>query len=620
MPDIIKILPENVANKIAAGEVVQRPESVVKELMENALDSGADSIEVYIKNAGKSLIQINDNGCGMSSHDAELSVQRHATSKIKDFNDLEKLNTFGFRGEALSSIAAVSILEIRTERNEDEIGISIRVEEEGTIVKDKGSYPKGTSVIVRNLFYNTPARRNFLKTNATELKHIIDTFKKIALGNPDRNFKFYNDDEEVFNYQKGNIDNRLQEVIADNILDAVIPLKELTDYININGYIAKPTYLRKSKGEQYLFINRRFVSNKTVSHAVFSAYENILEKGDFPFYCLYLTLDPQKVDINVHPQKLEVKFEEDRDVYAFVKAVVKKGLGSYDLVPSVSFGDNDERTEKLRYDNYKRNGENDFTDRPDFKRNTPPPPRRNQGVYSDEEIDQLFNNINRDIKSNTHDEFNDPFSIPQPVEVEHSLNRQEDEAAKPKSTFIVLLHNKYILSQIRSGLMIIDAHVAHERILYEQALKSFEQDLPFSQQLLFPQELTVDPADISLINELNPYLKKLGFEIKLKGKNKLVLSGVSPELKSGSEVKVFLEILDEYKKNQQEAKLKDVDNLAASFSCKAAIKAGDRLEEQEMRQLVDQLFATSMPYVCPHGRPIIIKIGLEEFDKRFGRT
>ncbi len=618
----IKILPENIANKIAAGEVVQRPESVVKELLENSIDAKAKNVDVIVKRAGKSLIQIVDDGEGMSEEDAVLSVQRHATSKISDIDDLERIRTFGFRGEALSSIAAVSQLEIKTEMKNDELGTCIKFED-GEIIKEKGSFSKGTSISVKNLFFNTPARRNFLKSDATELKHIIESFKIISLSHPEVNFKFYNDDDLIFNFEAGDIKERLKSVIAENVFEALVEVKENTEYLSLNGYIAKPNYLRKSKGEQYLFINKRYVNSRQINHSIFNAYENMIEKGDYPFFALFLDIDPKHIDINVHPQKLEVKFEDERNIYNFVNAVIKKSLGSYDLVPNVTFNSTNESGEKISFNRTQISGKDNFSDRPDFSRsnNYQPESRRNIN-YTPNDIDLLFSSINSEIKNNA------PGSeIPHPFQDTENREVYHDKAAgnqisenKIDSLFIVQLHNKYILSQIKSGLMIIDQHVAHERILYEKALKSFNADMPFSQQLLFSQTLSVDPGDYGLLKELQPYLLKLGFEIKFFSKNTVVIDGVPQDVKIGTEEQILLEILHEYKTNRREKQLEERDNLAKSFSCKAAIKAGDKLSDKEMRILVDQLFATSTPYVCPHGRPIIIKIPLDEFDRRFGRT
>jgi DNA mismatch repair protein MutL len=611
----IKILPDSVANKIAAGEVIQRPESVVKELLENSIDADAKNIHVYIKSAGKTLMQIIDDGEGMGPEDAVACLERHATSKLSTFDDLQNLKSYGFRGEALSSVAAVSQLEIKTERENDEIGTVVRVED-NVVSLEKGSFAKGTSISVKNLFYNTPARRNFLKSNSTELKHIIETFKKIALSHPEIHFKFYNDDEIIFDFPAGTLEERLKNVVGENITGSVIFVKEITDYISLYGFIAKPTYLRKSKGEQYFYLNKRYVISKIVNHSVFSSYDDLIDKGDYPFFLLFMDIDASKIDINVHPAKLEVKFEDEKDIYAFVHAVVKKALGSHDLVPSITFLDNNEDKSKLDFTGFKKTESNDFSDRPSFNSGGSSQ-KKSRSIFSDDEIDALFGSINNEIKQFAPvTPVEDPFAEKSLREVTSTHIASDGE----NSSFIISLHNKYILCQIKSGLMIIDQHVAHERILYEKAMNSFAADMPFSQQLLFAQTLQCDPADYQILMELEPYLTKLGFELKFFSKNTVVIDGVPSDVKIGSETEIVNGIVEEYRKNFQEKKLEERDNLAKSFSCKAAIKAGDKLSEREMRVLVDQLFATSMPYVCPHGRPIIIKISLEEFDKKFGRT
>lgn len=611
----IKILPENIVSKIAAGEVVQRPESVVKELIENSIDAGSQNIALYVKHAGKSFIQVSDDGNGMAEDDVILCIQKHATSKISSYEDLESIYTLGFRGEALSSIAAVSQLEIKTETRDEEIGSFIRVEN-GEVVKEKGSFPKGTSISVKNLFYNTPARRNFLKTDTTELRHIIDTFNKISLSHPDISFKLFNDDELIFDYKLGSLEERIRQVFADNMLDALIKVEERTDFASVYGYVGKPSMLKKSKGEQYLFLNNRYVINRQINHAVFTSYENVLEKGDYPFFILFLDIDPHRTDVNVHPNKLEVKFDDEKNIYNFVLAVVKKSLAEHDLVPSMMFNETTDETEKLRVDNFRRTGKHDFSDRPAFETKT----SFARTDFSDKEIDLIFGTITEDIvKPQTPGKIDSPLEK-SATEIPHIPQSQQPETPVEDNTFIFQLHNKYILSQIKSGLMIIDQHVAHERILYEKALKRFEVNLPFSQQLLFSRSLELDPATFALIKELEPYLRKLGFEIKFSGKSKIIIQGVPDDIKPGTEEKILLDITDEYLVNQREKHLETRDNIAKSYSCKTAIKAGDKLSENEMRLLIDQLFATSMPYVCPHGRPIVVKISINEFDRRFGRT
>jgi DNA mismatch repair protein MutL len=407
----------------------------------------------------------------------------------------------------------------------------------------------------------------------------------------------------------------MKQVFADNILDATLDVKEITDYISLTGFVTKPAYLRRSKGEQYFFLNNRFVQSKIVNHAVFTAFENVLEKGDYPFFVLLMTVDHKKVDVNVHPSKLEIKFDDEREIYSFVQAVIKKTLGSYDLVPSMSFSGTPEEKESLSFNNFINTNRQDFTDRPVFFQQKQTD--RRPSVMSDEDVDRLFDDLNQEIKSAAPGtQVDTPFDEKSTTEIYH----ENDKTQHNEMPFLVQLHNKYILTQIKSGLMIIDAHVAHERILYEQAIKSFEANIPFSQRLLFPQTVKLDPADYLLAKELESYLTNLGFEIKFQSKNTVVIVGIPSDVKVELETQTLLDILHEFRKNEQMNQLEVRDNLAKSYSCKAAIKAGDNLNEKEMRILVDKLFATSMPYVCPHGRPIVIKIPLEEFDKRFGRT
>lgn len=609
MASRIKILPDNLASKIAAGEVVQRPESVVKELLENAVDANASSVELIVKQAGKSLIQVCDDGTGMTEEEAILCIHKHATSKISSMEDLESIKTLGFRGEALSSIASVCQLEIKTETQDSDIGTLLKVESENEITTEKISAPKGTCVAVKNIFYNIPARRKFLKSDSTELKHIIDTFNRIALAHPEIEFKFYNSDNLVFDYTRGTLEERIEQVFADNMLEALISVNQETDYLSIKGYIGKPSIFRKSRGEQYLFLNKRFVINKNINHAVFTAFENILEKGDYPFFILFVTLDPKKVDVNIHPSKLEVKFDDEKDIYNFVLSVVRKSIGSHDLVPTMSFENATSQGEKLSFNPFNTVKQNDFSDRPDFRSRE----KRERTAVTDEDIDLVFSSLTKNILPGS-DSRNDLNENKYDKQIEHSASTEIE------TSFLIQLHNKYILSQIKSGLMIIDQHVAHERILYEKVLARLDANMPFIQQLLFPIKIQFDVASYEILKELDVIITKLGFKLKYLPKSYVIIEGVPDDVKKGSEEKILREFISEYVNNQTEKQLEEKDNVAKSYSCKAAIKAGDKLSEKEMRLLIDQLFATSMPYVCPHGRPIVIKISLDEFDRRFGRT
>jgi DNA mismatch repair protein MutL len=615
----IKILPENLSNKIAAGEVVQRPESVVKELLENSIDANSTEIKLLIKRAGKVLIQVVDNGDGMAEEDAILCILKHATSKIITDSDLEAIKTLGFRGEALSSITAVSQVELRTQTDESEIGVQLRIDDGQHIEKEFGSFAKGTSVSVKNLFFNTPARRNFLRTDTTETKHIIETFNRIALSHPKISFKLFIDDEITLDFPSGELTDRIGNVFGEGILSALINVEERTEFLSLYGFIGKPSLLKKSKGDQYLFLNNRYVVSRQINHAVFTAYENVLEKGDYPFFILFLEIDPHRIDINVHPSKLEVRFDDEKDIYSFVVSVLRKSLSSYDLVPNLTFTQGASEKERMTITPFQKSERSDFSDRP-----SKPNYNSKSQSFNDKDIDMLFGSLSLNVnRESSETNIKTPFENENVVDetIQKSVQIRASSEEKENSSFIIQLHYKYILSQIKSGLMIIDQHAAHERILYEKALKLFDINLPFAQPLLFPKTIEVDASKLLMLKELHPYLLKLGFEIKFFGQNTIIIEAVPQDIHPGNEEEILLEILDEYLINRREKKILELkDNMAKSFSCKSAIKTGDKLSELEMRVLIDQLFATSMPYVCPHGRPIVVKISLDEFDRRFGRT
>lgn len=608
---IINILPDHLANKIAAGEVVQRPESVVKELLENSIDAGATSISITVKNAGKTLIQLIDNGKGMSEEDAERSFYRHATSKIATYEDLENIRTLGFRGEALASIAAVAQVELKTRREEDPVGTLLRIE--GSEIKERSqtAHQRGTTISVKNLFFNTPARRQFLKSNNTEFKHIYDTIQRLALSKPEIALEFVSDEDTILALPSQKLEDRLKSLFGDRHFATLIPVSESTELLSISGYIGKPDFARKSKVDQYIFLNDRFIISRSINHAVFSGYEHLVEKGNFPFFLLFIELDPHKVDVNVHPSKMEVKFADEQSIYRIVISVIRKALGGSDITPTVEFQRSPGDFSGLRHAAVPRFYSNTPGEPPptfDFNATFPKRSEEHEEIPFDlnSKLDQIFAKDARAV------------TAPEDTATQFQHGTRDSEAQEGKA--IWQLHNKYILTQIRSGLMIIDQHVAHERILYERALTRMNNAVPSSQQLLFPQTVQLPSGDYSLTMDLVPFLNSIGFETKPFGKNTIVLEGVPPEVKAGTEANILQDILDEFKNNQLRVKLDARDNIAKSFSCKAAIKAGDRLTETEMRSLIDQLFATSMPYVCPHGRPVLIKLSLAELDRRFFRT
>ena len=618
----IHILSPELSNKIAAGEVVQRPAAVVKELIENSLDAKASRISIIVKDAGKALIQVVDDGEGMSEQDASLAFRRHATSKIHSASDLEEIRTLGFRGEALASIAAVSQVELKTRTDSDDLATHFRIEGSETIQKCKSALERGTNITVRNLLYNTPARRNFLKTRHTELKNITDVIVRMALAYPEVEWYYASDDEVMLDLKPQSIEHRVAEVFGKSQFGSMFKFDDANELMTANGFLGKPDFARKSRVEQFIFLNRRFIFSRMINHAVFQAYEHLLEKGSFPFFILNLTIDPKKIDVNVHPSKMEVKFENESNVYRVILSVVRKALAANDLIPSMSFREGNAVSPfdaKFQFSEQAwKQGTIDQTGAPVF-------PLR-PDVRSGEQSVPLTPHIIGldDIRSST------PSSeSPLPFEVNaslSSLNRvleqrsAPDQLQMPENRPIWQAHNKYIISQILNGLMIIDQHAAHERILYERVMANFQDTLPSSQQLLFPETIDLGASDYSLAKELLPDLVRLGFDMRLFGKNTVVIDGIPADVRIGKEKKILQEVLDEFKNNEHSG-VKDVrDNLAKSFACKAAIKAGDRLNLTEMVVLIEHLFLSKMPYVCPHGRPVIVRIPLEELDKRFGRT
>lgn len=603
----IQILPEHIANKIAAGEVIQRPDSVVKELIENSLDAGAKNIDIIIKEGGKQLIQVVDDGFGMDERDAVESFLRHATSKIATYEDLEDIRTFGFRGEALASIAAVAQVTMKTRCTEDEAAVVVQIDGGGSPRITREGRGPGTSLIVRNLFYNVPARRKFLKSNNTEFRHIYDAVQRTAISHPEAAFRFTSDDEIILDVKAGSMQERIRDVFGQRQFEGLIWTEEQSDPLSISGYIGKPTFGQKSRVNQYLFLNGRYIVNRNINHAVFRAYEHLLIKGTFPFFALFIKIDPRRVDVNVHPSKLEAKFEDEQMIYRFVFTVVRKSLAAHNFIPAVSIleGSAEGGSIGLRFTGSQhlggeRPGTGGLVDRSTgeilpFTR----PAARGSDI-----AERLLGSIEEKFAS-------------QAGASEVSPDERPDTGVRAP---IWQLHNKYLLSHVGDGLMIVDQHAAHERVLYERAVKRFASGNPSSQQLLFPQTIQLVPGDYSLLMELLPHCEQLGFIIKPFGKNTIVVEGVPPDLKAEKSAKIVEDLLTLYKEYQQHSPLEVRDNLAKSFSCKAAVKAGDKLNEPEMRSLLDQLFATTIPNVCPHGRPVVLKISIEELDKRFGRT
>lgn len=609
MSDKIKILPSILSNKIAAGEVVSRPESVVKELMENSIDAGASNITLIIKEAGKNLIQVIDDGIGMTEADGLMSFERHSTSKIATYEDLENISTLGFRGEALASIASISQVELKTKTEKEDVGTSIKIEGGEFKEVTKVSSERGTSFSIKNLFYNTPGRRNFLKSNQTEFKHIYETFIKLAISNPQIGFKFINNEDTIFDLQRSELKDRIAELFGIAFSDSVIKVSSENQYIKINGYISKPNFTKKSKQDQYFYLNNRFFTSKNLNFAVYSGYDDLIEKGDYPSFFLFIETDPKKVDVNVHPSKLEVKFEEEGAVFGFIRNSVKAALRDSDLVFNVGFnksksssGSPLDKEESFHYKSPSNNGGSNFS----FGNDNREPAKISSIFEASRPVDE--NQYETVFEQNEAEDKNKNSNI-----IEHKRNEEHN--------FNVWQYRlKYIMVQTESGLMIIDMHAAHERILYERALLMLESQSSFAQQLLIPIKFKLTKIDFQIAIELKHELFNLGFNFK-EGKDETIeLYGLPADVKIGNENRIFQELIDQYKEYELKLNLEKRDNLAKSFACHSALRTGDAIKKEEMIRLIDDLFACKMPYVCPHGRPTVIRITTDELDSRFSRT
>jgi len=610
----IQVLPEHLANKIAAGEVIQRPESVVKELLENSLDAGAKEITVVIEEGGKKLIQVVDDGSGMDEVDAANAFLRHSTSKIATYEDLEEIRTYGFRGEALASIAAVAQVTLKTRRSDDEVATVIQIDGGAEPRISKEGKEPGTSISVQNLFFNVPARRKFLKSDNAEFRHIYDVIQRAALSHPEIALQFVSNGEIILDVRPAGLQDRMVDIFGERQFGGMVWLEERSDPLSVHGYIGKPTFGQKTRLNQYLFLNRRYIVSRQISHAVFSAYEHLMIKGAFPFFLLFIDIDPRRVDVNVHPSKLEAKFDDEQNIYRFVSNLVRKCLSTNDLIPATSMDSTGLNNIGLL-----------FTDR----QHTPFLGGWGEGM-ADQAVRTFVDPATGEITGN-HPAGGAQLAATLLASPE-SLEREFDQAARVEQQETQVspnlesgmpiwhLHDKYILVPVREGVMVVDQHVAHERVLYERTVARFEASRPPAQQLLFPQTVQLSPADYSLFEELHTYFQQLGFEVKLFGKNTIVVEGAPPDVKSGNEVKIIEELLGAYKERQQHPGIDARDALAKMYSCKAAIKAGDKMNDQEMRALLGQLFETKMPYVCPHGRPVVLKVSIAELDRRFGRT
>jgi DNA mismatch repair protein MutL len=613
MSDIIQLLPDSVANQIAAGEVVQRPASAVKELMENALDSGATNIKLIVKDAGKSLIQVMDNGSGMSETDARMSFERHATSKIRKADDLFSIRTMGFRGEALASIAAIAQVEMKTRKKNTEVGIKIDIEGSEVKSQEACSCPEGTSISVKNLFYNVPARRNFLKTDSVELRHIIEEFQRVAIPNPEVSFSLHHNSTEIFHLPAGNLKQRLMNIFGSSYNTRLVPVEENTPIVNIKGFVIKPEFAKKTRGEQFFFLNKRFIKNGYLHHAVQSAFEQLLPSDSYASYFLLIDVDPKTIDINIHPTKTEVKFEDEKAVYAFLRSTIKKSLGQFNIAPSLDFD------QEAHLYNMPLKPLDGIIKAPTIKVNPDYNPftNVNPGPAKTYSESQLSNKANWEKLYSRHADNQPEFEIkkedPQ-QSVDPEWDQQLHESNK-KTAY--QLHNKYILSHIKTGFMVIDQQGAHERILYERIMESLEKHKSATQQELFPKTLEMNASDFALVKSLEPEIKAMGFDISEFGKNTFVIHGIPADTADHDSASLLEGLIENYKQNLQELKSDKRENLARSMAYNMAVKSGKELRQEEMNNLIDELFACSMPYSTPGGKPTITTFSLEDLDKRF---
>ncbi len=667
MADIIQLLPDHVANQIAAGEVVQRPASVVKELLENAIDAGATTIKLIIKDAGKTLVQVIDDGKGMSATDARLSFERHATSKIRSAEDLFLLNTKGFRGEALASIAAIAHVELRTKQKTDDVGTGIAIEGSKVVAQEVVVTPTGTSISVKNLFFNIPARRNFLKSDNVELRHVLDEFHRVALAHPDINFAMYNNGSETFNLPVGNYRQRIVNIFGTRTNEKLVPVEEDTEVLKVSGFVGKPEFAKKTRNEQYFFVNDRFIKSAYLNHAINAAFDGLLKNGTNPSYFLKLTVDPQSIDINIHPTKTEIKFDDEHTLYALLRSAVKHSLGQFNIAPVLDFDrdaslDTPYELEKKPVKNPTIEVDRDYnpfkeevnsivraiaqksdqavscdslsrdlgvgiSDNDIYKKANsefiPSPESELKHVYHEEQTEEEEEYEDEETYEQTNPQTE--FVSPQPQNFNHikfeaeeetmSAFTEENKVEQKQTTY--QLHNKYIVSTIKSGMLLIDQNKAHQRILYEKFLRNMTVKEAVSQQLLFPLQLHFSNQEMQVIRDLKNDLEQTGFIFAKIQAGLVEITGV-PVSVPESEVSIILEqLISDVENEVPDSSFSATDLMAKSMAKSLAIKTGQALEKEEQEHLVNQLFACKEPSVSPANRTTFITMTVDELDKKF---
>ncbi len=609
MPDKILLLPDNIANQIAAGEVIQRPSSAVKELLENAVDAGATEIKLIINDAGKSLVQVIDNGSGMSETDARMCFERHATSKITTIEDLFHIRTMGFRGEALASIAAVAQVELKTKRTEDETGVYIEVENSVVKKQEPIAASVGTSIAMKNLFFNVPARRNFLKSNAAEMRHIMDEFTRVSMSFPETLFTLTANNQQLFHLEAGSLKQRIVQLLGNNYNAKLVSVKEDTDYMNIYGFVGKPETAKKTRGDQYFFVNNRFIKSAYLNHAVMNAYQQMIPGDSFPMYVLFIDLDPTVVDVNVHPTKQEIKFEDEKIIYAFVQAGVKHALAQFSVTPTLDF-DLDASIQQLPsvQQPFTEKKQEAATSTSIFKGFT----QKHQAHLIEKSELRHWKDFYEDKKEQgTKDKAQEFTQIDDPFTTHHSPLTPEAELSQ--------LLNTYITVQTANGFLLIHQQAAHERIVYEQ-LKAASKDKPVAtQRSIFPVTFELAPADAAILEEISGDLQLLGYIIEPFGKNSFVIQGTPADVGQGNEKNIIDVLLEQYKHFSNEVKFSKREKLVRSLARQQSIKAGIRLTEREMRQLLNDLFACEQANVTPDGNPTYLEFKQEQLERMFGK-
>lgn len=611
MIDIIILLPDNIANQIAAGEVIQRPSSAVKELLENAVDAGATSIQLHIIDAGKTLIQVIDNGKGMSETDARMCFERHATSKIKNIEDLFHIRTMGFRGEALASIAAVAQVELKTRRAEDELGTFLEIDNSIVRKHEACACAVGTNICMKNLFFNVPARRNFLKSNTAEMRHIVDQFIHVALAFPNIFFSLTSNGQQVFYLEAGNHKQRFLQLLGNQYNTKLVAVKETTDYLDINGFVGKPEAAKKTRGDQYFFVNNRFIKSAYLNHAVTAAFDALLPKDSFPLYALYIDLDPSQVDINVHPTKQEIKFEDEKIVYAFVQAAVKHALAQFSISPSLDFSLNADmmQTEAISQP---------FTQE---KRETVTASELYQKFSQKNQAHLIEPNQKTELK-HWKDFYENKFTNESSeCTVERTVTQNMLYAVNNYQLPIIncQLLNTYIVASADNNFMLIHQQHAHERILFERYATAIQDKQAVTQQTLFPVTLELSPQDAALLHELLPDLQLLGYKIEEFGGNSFIIQGTPADILHGNEEHSIELLLEQLKHFSNELKFSRREKLIHCMARQQAIKAGQALADKEMKTLIEELFSCNTPSVTPNGSPVFIEFSDEQLLKMFAK-